>query len=75
MPRRPVRALLALAMAAGFAFPIWFMASSAFKAEIEDKVDLKGARAAKSKQDEQRSKLAERYDDGGFSQQHHRNVL
>lgn len=35
----------------------------AFKAEIEDKVDLKGARAAKSKQDEQKAKLAERYDE------------
>jgi multiple sugar transport system permease protein/arabinosaccharide transport system permease protein len=32
---RPVRVLLALAMAALFAFPIWFMASSAFKAEAE----------------------------------------
>lgn len=30
-------------------------------AEIEDKVDLKGAKAAKAKQDEQRTKLAERY--------------
>jgi hypothetical protein len=35
----------------------------AFKSEIEDKVDLKGARAAKSKQDEQKQKLAERYDE------------
>lgn len=35
----------------------------AFKAEIEDKVDLKGAKAAKSKQDEQKAKLAERYDE------------
>ena len=30
-------------------------------AEIEDKVDLKGAKAAKARQDEQRTKLAERY--------------
>lgn len=34
-----------------------------FKSDIEDKLDLKGAKAAKAKQDEQRSKLAERYDD------------
>src|SRR5215831_13480898 len=32
---RPLRTLIALAMALAFAFPIWFMASSAFKAEVE----------------------------------------
>jgi hypothetical protein len=31
------------------------------KADLEEKFDLKGARAAKAKQDEQRARLAERY--------------
>ncbi len=34
-----------------------------FKADIEDKLDLKGAKAAKEKADAQKSKLAERYDE------------
>jgi ABC-type glycerol-3-phosphate transport system permease component len=33
--RRPVRILIALVMAVLFAFPIWFMVTSAFKAETE----------------------------------------
>jgi hypothetical protein len=35
----------------------------AFRTEIEEKLDLKGAKAAKDKADEQRAKLAERYDE------------
>ena len=35
MRERPVRILIAVAAAAIFAFPIWFMVSSAFKAETE----------------------------------------
>ncbi len=34
-----------------------------FKAEIEDKLDLKGAKAAKAEQDRQKAELAERYDE------------
>ena len=35
MLERPVRFLIALVLAVLFGFPIWFMASSAFKAEVE----------------------------------------
>ena len=35
MRRRPIRLLIALVIAALFAFPIWFMVTSAFKAEVE----------------------------------------
>ena len=36
MRERPVRLLIAVVAAAIFAFPIWFMVSSAFKAEAEE---------------------------------------
>src|SRR5215467_3625713 len=34
-----------------------------FKAEVEDKLDLKGAKAAKAKHDAQRAELAQKYGD------------
>ena len=34
-----------------------------FKADVEDRLDLKGAKAAKAKEDEQRTRLGERYDE------------
>lgn len=35
----------------------------AFKSEVEDKIDLRGAKAAKQKHDDQRAKLSDRYDE------------